>query len=61
MLILRRRTGEEIVLQTSDGEVVITVLSGSNGHASLGIEAPESVVVLRRELVGRGDARAGDA
>ena len=48
MLVLSRRIGEEIVI---GGNVRVTVLNVSGQKVRLGIMAPSSVAVLRRELL----------
>lgn len=48
MLVLSRRSNEQIVLPTLD--VVITVLGISGGKVRLGIDAPRHIPVLRREV-----------
>ena len=50
MLVLSRRTDEEIVI---DGNIRIKVLSGKGGKVRLGISAPRDVTVERGELTGR--------
>ena len=50
MLILSRKVNEAIVI---DDDICITVLHTQGGKVRLGIEAPRSKQVLRREL---GDA-----
>lgn len=47
MLILTRKSGEELLL---DGQIRIRVLSTRTGSVRLGIEAPADVIVLRGEL-----------
>jgi len=47
MLILTRRSGEAIDI---GGDIEITVLEVSGDHVRLGISAPRSVPVLRKEL-----------
>ncbi|WP_370978594.1 carbon storage regulator [Agaribacterium sp. ZY112] len=42
----------QIELHTKDGLVVIELLSSKNGQAKIGIDAPESVLILRSELAG---------
>lgn len=53
MLVLTRREKEQIVV--ADG-IVITVVRIAGGRVRLGIDAPRSVRVMRRELTtdGRG-------
>jgi carbon storage regulator len=47
MLILSRRVGEEIVI---DGRILVTVVSVKGNVVRLGITAPSSVTVDRREV-----------
>jgi carbon storage regulator len=47
MLVLTRRVGKEIVI---DGGIVVTVLGVKGGMVRLGITAPPSVCVDRREV-----------
>jgi carbon storage regulator len=48
MLVLTRKRGEEIVI---DGCIRIRVLEIKGGKVRLGIDAPGSMSVLRRELL----------
>lgn len=50
MLVLARRHGEEIVIKTSDGLIVLTVTAIEGGKVKLGFNAPPDVVVHRREV-----------
>jgi carbon storage regulator len=47
MLVLTRRVGEEIVIE---GDIILTVVSVNGGTIRLGISAPPSVRVDRREV-----------
>jgi carbon storage regulator len=47
MLVLSRKVGERILVGNS---VVITVLGTRGSEIRIGIEAPESCIVLRQEL-----------
>ncbi len=47
MLVLRRKTGEGIIIGSN---VVVRILSIEHGDVKIGIEAPKSVKVLREEL-----------
>ena len=47
MLVLTRRPGEEIVI---DGQIRILVVSAKGDRIRIGIDAPPSVVVDRREV-----------
>ena len=57
MLVLARKTGQSIVL---GGSVEVTIVEVRGDHVRLGIVAPRSVVIKRRELLER-EARDGDA
>jgi carbon storage regulator len=59
MLVIRRRPGESILL---GGDIEIEVLDSTSSHVKLGIRAPRSVVVLRKEilLVGEHNRAAAD-
>jgi carbon storage regulator len=50
MLVLTRRIGEEIVL---GGGIRITLLAVNGGRARIGVTAPPSVSVDRREVAER--------
>ena len=47
MLVLSRRAGESIVI---GGEIVVTLLEVRGAQARIGIEAPRSVSVHRKEV-----------
>tara|TARA_R110002072_G_scaffold302970_1_gene490475 strand:- start:10400 stop:10654 length:255 start_codon:yes stop_codon:yes gene_type:complete len=49
MLVLTRKQGEEIVI--GNGDVHMTILATRRGSVRIGITAPESVAVFRRELL----------
>lgn len=49
MLVLTRRTGQELWL---GDDIKIKLLHAEPGQARLGIEAPESVVIKRAEIEG---------
>jgi carbon storage regulator CsrA len=51
MLVLRRSTNEEVIIRSREGDIVIKVLDNSGRQSvRLGIDAPQSILVLRREL-----------
>jgi carbon storage regulator len=50
MLVLTRRRGESIVIDAGDG-IEITVIEAGNGSVRLGIEAPKSVDIWRKEVL----------
>ena len=47
MLVLGREEGESFII----GEAIITVTFARGGTSTIGIEAPRSVTVMRKELV----------
>ncbi len=47
MLILSRKAGESIVIANN---IVVTVVSVTNGQVRLGIDAPAGVIVDREEI-----------
>ena len=47
MLVIRRRPGEAVVI---DGGIEIEILDSSASQVKLGIRAPRSVAVLRKEI-----------
>jgi carbon storage regulator CsrA len=49
MLVLSRKQGESICLPGEN--VTITILRLSHGRVSVGISAPDEIVVMRSELV----------
>ena len=52
MLVLSRKEGESITLKTTTGETVIIALTKYRGsQTKVGIKAPESVKILRSELL----------
>jgi carbon storage regulator len=54
MLVLSRKIGESIVIGR---DVVVTVRETRGGRIRLSIEAPQDVLVLRKELIGRRPPR----
>jgi len=50
MLVLSRRTGESIVIDVEEG-IEITVLETGSNSVRLGIRAPRSVDVWRKEII----------
>ena len=51
MLVVGRREGESIIIETTDGEIVVSLERLQGTQARIGIEAPEQVKVLREELI----------
>jgi carbon storage regulator len=61
MLVLSRRTGESIVIDVEEG-IEITVLEVGANSVRLGIEAPRSIDVWRKEIIVQiGDANKSAA
>ncbi|HUV03848.1 MAG TPA: carbon storage regulator CsrA [Armatimonadota bacterium] len=58
MLVLARKTGQRIVI---GGEIEITVLDIRGDQVRLGIEAPRSIAVHRKELLEQGAAENAEA
>jgi carbon storage regulator len=50
MLVLSRKLNESIVI---DGDIRITIVGVRGNHARIGIEAPDSVRIIREELEDR--------
>jgi carbon storage regulator len=50
MLVLTRKTGEQIII---DGDICITVTSCGDGRVKLGISAPSHIKIDRAELAAR--------
>lgn len=55
MLALERKVGQRILLETSDGPVIIELVRVRENRATLGLSVHKSVKILREEL--RPDAR----
>jgi carbon storage regulator len=47
MLVIRRRAGESILIAE---DIEVEVLALTQSHVKLGIRAPKSVTILRREV-----------
>lgn len=58
MLVLTRRSGEEIVI---DGDIRITVVAVKGDRVRIGITAPEAVCVDRKEVHDRRVALVADS
>lgn len=57
MLVLNRRTGEEIIIPELG--ITLTVLMTANNKVRVGIEAPKAVRILRGELAFEADSAVG--
>ncbi len=59
MLVLTRRIGEVVVLNPGTAaEVRIKLVDIDRNKIRLGIDAPDDVMILRGELVGRDDRKS---
>lgn len=61
MLILSRRLGEEVVLYTKEGTITVKFLEFQGGKIRLGFEAPGSIAILRKEIIGQYSRTEGGA
>jgi sRNA-binding carbon storage regulator CsrA len=54
-LVLRRRKGQRVVIGDGDDAVIVTVVATGRdgGSVVLAFDAPDEVVIMREELVGR--------
>jgi carbon storage regulator CsrA len=59
MLVLKRRIEEEIRIETPAGRVVVKVICPGTNVVALGIEAPPSIAVDRREVAEAKARHAG--
>jgi carbon storage regulator len=54
VLILTRRVGESIIIETPAGEqITVTVLGVKGNQVRIGTEAPDDIQILREELLER--------
>ncbi len=58
MLILRRKSGESIVIGDN---ITLTVLDINEGSVRLAIDAPKTIAILRSELLQAADANRDSA
>lgn len=54
MLVLTRTRGESIVIQTNDGPIEVVVTRVLDSRVKIGINAPDTVKILRTELIEKG-------
>ena len=52
-MVLTRKTHQGIVIRTSDGPIIVTILDIGRERTKIGIEAPKECVILRDELLQR--------
>jgi len=58
MLILTRRTGEALIIETPDGErITVTVLEVNGNQVRIGTDAPADIAIVREELLRAGPER----
>jgi carbon storage regulator len=50
MLVLTRKSNEDVVIQLGNNLVRVRVLDAANGRVRLGIDAPRDVAVHREEV-----------
>ena len=55
MLVLTRKLNESIIV---DGDIRITIVGIRGHHVRVGIEAPDSVPIIREELCDRAERTA---
>lgn len=53
MLVLTRHKGQSIIMRFRDAEILVKLIDISRSGAQIGIEAPKSVLILRKEIGGR--------
>jgi carbon storage regulator len=58
MLVIRRKAGESILIA---GDIEVEILGLTQGHVKLGIRAPKTVPVLRKEVGLAGEQNAAAA
>ena len=51
MLVLSRKKNEDIVMPTTDGQIVVRLLEIRGENVRLGIEAPREIEIFRGELL----------
>lgn len=55
-LCVTRKVNESITIRTTDGEIVVGLCELRGSVARIVVQAPQTVVILRTELLSRGDA-----
>lgn len=60
MLVLTRKEGESVVIETSDGPVTVILREfAGNRRAKVVVSAPKTCRIIRGELLDRDDREAG--
>lgn len=57
MLVLDRKQGEQIIIGTGPGRIVVTVVDIGRARVKIGITAPEDTAVWREEITPERDGR----
>lgn len=52
MLIFKRKVYDEIVIRNGQDEIIVKVTEIRTGTVRIGVEAPPSYLILRREIDG---------
>lgn len=52
-LVIGRRKFEGLLLETTNGTILVKVMRCGKGRVRLAVQAPRSVIVTRAELVGK--------
>lgn len=56
MLVLTRREGDTVILETSDGPIEVSIAEINGSQIRVGFKAPKSVDIVRGELKERDQA-----
>ena len=56
MLVLTRREGDTVILETSDGPIEVSIAEINGSQIRVGFNAPKSVSIVRGELMKRDQA-----
>lgn len=51
MLVLSRRVGESIQIPVAEGMITIRIVAFNGNQVRVGVEAPQSVQILRDDMV----------
>lgn len=61
MLVLMRRAGEALTINTGQGEVIVRILKVNGGQVQVGIDAPRSMAVLRDNAAAKSPKHSQEA
>ena len=56
MLVLTRREGDTVILETSDGPIEVSIAEINGSQIRVGFSAPKSVKIVRGEIKERDKA-----